>query len=359
VKTRRTVALLVGAVVVGAVLASAVWLLAGALTKESDEATLGPQATNTSTATPAATPRIKTATDCPTPTTIVSTARELVAALSGAHPGDVIALLPGVYSGQFTAERSGTSTAPIWLCGSPDATIDGGDISKGYALHLNAASYWHLDGFTVRGGQKGIVADGSSWDVIENLDVSQVGDEGIHLRANSTNDLVQSNTVSHTGLLKAKYGEGIYVGSAKSNWCSVTNCQPDKSDNNTIRSNRVSFTSAESVDIKEGTTGGKLLDNSFDGTGMVESGADSWVDVKGNSWTIDGNRGVGSVNDGFQTHQILDGWGDRNVFSNNTATVNGPGYGFHLAPALNNVVECNNVVTGAARGTSNISCTDG
>ena len=81
--------------------------------------------------------------------------------------------------------------------------------------------------------------------------------------------------------------------------------------------------------------------------------------MKGNDWTISGNHGINSVNDGFQTHQILGGWGTKNVFSNNTADVNGPGYGIHLAPVLANVVECNNEATGAAKGLSNIPCSAG
>ena len=46
------------------------------------------------------------------------------------------------------------------------------------------------------------------------------------------------------------------------------------------------------------------------------TGADSWVDVKGNNWTDPGqHRRDHAAKDGFQTHQILDGWGDHNVFA--------------------------------------------
>ena len=66
--------------------------------------------------------------------------------------------------------------------------------------------------------------------------------------------------------------------------------------------------------------------------------------------------GTNSTQDGFQTHQILEGWGDHNLFSGNTAAVNGQGLGFALRPALSNVVACNNRVSGAAEGVSNITC---
>ncbi|HEY0258293.1 MAG TPA: right-handed parallel beta-helix repeat-containing protein [Lacisediminihabitans sp.] len=287
----------------------------------------------------------------------MKSASELEDALAAAKPGATITLAPGTYTGNFVASVSGTASAPISLCGGADSILDGGDDSKGYVFHLDGASYWHLNGFTLRNGQKGLVADGTVGSLIEGLTVTGIGDEGIHLRKNSTDNTVTGNVVNHTGLHKAKFGEGIYIGTAKSNWCDISDCKPDNSDRNVVEKNVISDTTSESVDIKEGTTGGILRDNSFDGAGITA--ADSWVDVKGNGWTIEGNKGVNSPNDGFQTHQIVDGWGTKNVFRDNTSAVNGPGYGIASRPALGNIVECNNTVTGAASGASNIPCTGG
>ena len=55
----------------------------------------------------------------------------------------------------------------------------------------------------------------------ERLTVSRIGDEAIHLRDNSTDNVVSGNTVSDTGHRKPQYGEGIYVGTANSFWPSV------------------------------------------------------------------------------------------------------------------------------------------
>jgi hypothetical protein len=292
---------------------------------------------------------------CGSPTKTVSNASELTGALSGARPGTVIALRPGTYTGNFVASVSGTASMPISLCGTAASILDGGGTKSGYVFHLNAANYWHLEGFAVTNGQKGVVADQTTGALIHGLSVYGIGDEGIHLRDFSSNNTVDGNTVRGTGMLKAKFGEGIYVGTAKSNWCSFSQCKVDASDHNVVSNNHISDTTAENVDIKEGTTGGTLSNNTFDGTGM--SGADSWVDVKGNGWLIENNIGKNSVNDGFQTHQILDGWGTGNIFTNNTANVNGPGYGFHITKPLGNVLKCNNTVTGAGQGVSNIHCT--
>jgi hypothetical protein len=293
---------------------------------------------------------------CPKATTSVSTGHDLVTALSDAQPGDVIVMADGTYSGNFSTAVSGTSDKPIYLCGGPGAVLDGGGMSAGYVFHLDGAQYWRLIGFTVQDGQKGVVADGTVGSVIQGLTIHSVGDEALHLRRYSTDNTVTGNTVYDTGHHSQKFGEGIYIGTARSNWCNITDCQPDRSDRNLVEGNYVHDTTAENVDIKEGTTAGILRGNSFDGTGMVKAGADSWVDVKGNNWIIEGNQGVNSPNDGFQVHQILSGWGKGNRFRGNTATVNGPGVGFSLTPVQDNVVECSNVVSAAKGGYANISC---
>jgi hypothetical protein len=291
---------------------------------------------------------------CPAATVVVGGADQLTAALAQATAGTVIQLRDGVYAGQFTAASKGTADKPIFVCGGAAAVVDGGGIKKGYAFHLNGADYWRLVGFTVRDSQKGVMADGTNHAVISGLTVEQIGDEAIHLRKFSSDNVVEGNTIRDTGQRKDKFGEGVYIGTANSNWATITGGAPDTSDRNVVRNNTISATTAESVDIKEGTTGGTVTGNTFDGSAL--SGADSWVDVKGNGWTITDNTGSHSPADGFQTHQVYDGWGGGNTFAGNTAGVDGPGFGFHLAPVLTNRVECSNKATGAAQGLANIAC---
>jgi hypothetical protein len=295
---------------------------------------------------------------CPAATVNVSTAGQLTQALAAAGPGTVIQLADGTYAGNFTGSAAGTAEQPVFLCGGPGAILDGGsrDTGGGYVLHLDNAAYWRLVGFTVQDGQKGVVFDHTDFSVIQGLTVQHLGDEGIHLREFSDDDLVLNNTVTDTGSLNPKFGEGIYIGTAQSNWCTYTDCQQDYSNNNVIRGNTVSKTTAENVDIKEGTTGGALIDNSFDGSGFSPKGATAWVNAKGNNYLIKGNTGHSSSQDGFQTHQILSGWGRDNVFEGNTAVVDASGYGFHFTPVNGNVWTCDNTVQGAAAGNGNTSC---
>ena len=295
---------------------------------------------------------------CPAATVEVSTADQLTRALSAAQPGTVIHLADGTYTGNFTGTAAGASDQPIFLCGDSGAILDGGsrDTGGGYVLHLNNAAYWRLIGFTVQDGQKGVVLDHTDFSVVQGLTVQHLGDEAIHLREFSDDDLVLDNTVTDTGSLNPKFGEGIYIGTAQSNWCTYTDCRQDNSNNDVIRGNTVSKTTAENVDIKEGTTGGALIDNRFDGSSFSPKGASAWVNAKGNGYLIKGNTGRESSQDGFQTHQILSGWGQDNVFEGNTAVVNGPGYGFHFTPVDGNVWTCDNVVQGAGAGNGNIQC---
>jgi hypothetical protein len=290
------------------------------------------------------------------PAVTVGTAAELADALAAAGPGDTVRLADGRYPGSFAIASRGTPERPVTLCGGRGAVLDGGAPDAGTTLHLRGADHWRLVGFTVRGGKKGLMIDGSTGVLVEGLLIHEVGDEALHLRAHSSDNVVRGTTIRDTGLRRARFGEGVYVGSAQDNWCRYTACAPDRSDGNRIEGNDISGTTAEAVDIKEGTTGGVLTGNRFSGAAMTE--ADSWVDVKGNGWTVTSNTGTDSPEDGFQVHTVLDGWGRDTVFEDNVAAVDGPGYGFHPTdPDAGTVVGCSNTASGAAAGISSVPCT--
>jgi hypothetical protein len=371
--TRGVIAIAAGAAVAGVALT---WVGMSALADDGTEPTTGPTRVAGPTAAPSATASggvnepiaenvgdptteptvVAGSVDCGTGTVSVSSAEQLTAALNRAAPGTTILLADGTYVGLFVLSASGTADAPVTVCGGPGAVIDGDGVKGGYAFHVDGADYVRIAGFTITNAQKGLMADGTVGSVIEGLTVHHIGDEGIHLRNFSTDNVVMGNTVYDTGNRREKFGEGIYIGTATSNWCTITDCKPDRSDRNLVVGNTIRDVTAEGLDIKEGTSDGIARDNSFDGAGMVEKGADSWVDVKGNDWLIEGNTGIDSYLDGFQVHNVEEGWGRGNVFRNNTAQVNGSGFGFALRPVQDNVVECNNTVNNAKEGFSNVPC---
>lgn len=255
---------------------------------------------------------------------VVGDAGALRAALAEAGPGDTIVLAPGRYEGSFEATAAGTDTEPVTLCGTSDSVLDGGPTDDGYTLHLDGADHWTLTGFSVTGGMKGIMLDRTSQATLRGLTVSGVGDEAIHLRAGSSDNLIEGNDVSSTGHRRPEFGEGVYVGSAQSNWCDISGCAPDASDRNRIVGNRIHEVTAEAIDVKEGTTAGEISGNTLDGAAMTE--ADSVIDVKGNDWVVTGNTGTASPRDGAQVHAVVDGWGTGTRFSGNTFAIASDGY---------------------------------
>jgi hypothetical protein len=269
---------------------------------------------------------------CPTDgaPVLVDDATGLSDALAEASPGDVITLAPGSYAGSFVASIPGTADRPVVLCGDDDAVLDGGSVDAGYTLHLDGASHWQVRGLTITGGQKGVMLDGVTGSVLSGITVTDVGDEAIHLRRHSSGNRVEDSTVARTGLRRPEFGEGVYIGSAESNWCELTDCAPDTSDDNEIVGTTVSDVTAEAVDVKEGTSGGVLRDNVLSGPAGDE--VDSVVDLKGSGWTVTGNQIASDAEDGIQVHVILDGWGADNLVRDNTITMR-DGYAVHLVGA--------------------------
>ncbi|KOG12252.1 MULTISPECIES: right-handed parallel beta-helix repeat-containing protein [Streptomyces] len=284
----------------------------------------------------------------------VSTAAQLKAALTGAGPGDTIHLADGTYAGNFKATVPGTATARITLTGSSRAVLTAGG---GYGLHLNGASYWTVTGITVTGGQKGIMADSANGVVIDGVTVHDLDMEGVHFRNSSRNGVLKNSRIYDTGNDGRGMGEGVYVGTA--------NTLTDRSDNAQILNNVIGpDVGGESVDIKEGTTGARIVGNTFDGRGLTGANYDdSWVDVKGNNVLVEGNSGVNTTNNGFETHSQQSGWGCGTVFRDNRANLTGATGSQRLAinvadqsGTCRTTVYASNTVTGG-NGLTNIAVT--
>jgi hypothetical protein len=288
----------------------------------------------------------------------VRTSSALVAALKAAKPGQTISLADGTYTGKFVAAANGTAAAPIRLVGSRKAVLTTGKISSGYALHITG-DRWRVTGLTVRTAAKGIVLDGSVDTVLSGLDVGTIGLEGVHFRAGSSGGILEKSLIHDTGVTKPKYGEGVYIGSAQSNWSSImgSGSKPDRSDRVTVRGNVISNTPAEGVDAKEGTTGGVISGNRFVRSGYSgANSADSWIDLKGNGYAVTGNTGSGTKLDAIQVHTVLAGWGNGNRISGTGVSGGVSGYEVWVhTKSTGTVVTCKS--SSAAKGLTNTRCT--
>ncbi len=263
-------------------------------------------------------------------TIYAATTEELLEALAAAAAGDTILLAPGIYecseygtkSALFYSDAEGTASAPITIRSTnPDepAILCGTDTAKGIVLYLTG-DYWIVDSIVCCNAQKGIVLDHSNYSVIQNAEVYQTGQEGIHLRDGSSYCQVLDSAVHDNGLV-SEYGEAIYIGSAKSTSGYDYNCDYNLIQGCTLGPNTV----AESVDIKEYTTGNIIENCIMYGGGMTAT--DSFVDIKGNETIVRNNQcdaqGNTAITDAFQLHCQVEGWGCNNEIYGNTVTFSG------------------------------------
>lgn len=201
-----------------------------------------------------------------------------------------------------------------------------------------------------------MVIQGGRGNVLHRMEIHTIGQTGVWITGGSRANTVDSSYVHHTGTAGARYGRAIELGSWNGGWAGGI---PDRSDSTQITDNQLGpYVTAEHVLVREGTTGGLIARNVFDGTGQVwsESWIDSWVEILGNGYTVRDNQGTHAIRDGFQVRVELAGWGNDNVFIANAADVQATGYGFRIF-GTGNVLKCGNTATNAAQGLSNVACT--
>ncbi len=314
-----------------------------------------PAAGNPALSTPPAPPNSPASPPPPPPGVVtVRDDAQLQAALNAAGPGTVIALADGTYGQPVVLSRSGTASAPIVVRGSPSAVLRPGR-SASAALRLDGASHVRLEGFSVRGGLVGVLVERSSGVTLRGLDISESATDGIRIRSGSADTVVENSRIHDTGRVIASEGGGVSIGSAGS--------PGDGSDRTIVRGNVISNTGAESVRAFAGTSNGTIQNNTFGAAGAKgrAAGADSWVDIAGNGYRVTGNRGTSTsprIQDGLTSHVTAAGWGRSNTFSGNDLRLKTDGYGIFVegGPDTGSVVACDNSVTGARAGRSNLVC---
>ena len=340
--------------------------------------------TSPTTSRPPSSPPVTTSPPPSGPVVNVSTAAQLEAALAAARPGQTIRLAAGTYHGAFLGRAVGTASQPVTLTGpanavltnpasagtAPQCNVPAAGFDPGYGLWLYGAAHWRLTGFTVTGAKKGIMIDSSPNVTVDGVYVHDIGDEAIHFRRTSPNGVVQNSRIENTGTAQPQYGEGVYLGSANSNWsCYGNSGGVDRSDNVQVLNNRIGpNVRAEHIDVKEGTVRGVIRGNTFDGQGISgQNSADSWIDAKGSNYVIENNTGTfrspGTFANGYETHNPTAGSGCGNVWRNNRSDLGGAGrWAINVTSTSKcagnlNVVYASNTVTGATSGLTNIAVT--
>lgn len=263
----------------------------------------------------------------------VSTVEELFPAMRNALPGDVIRVASGTYdyttyqgAQKIDTSAAGTANAPITLTAADPENppvLTGTSSENGYVIQIKG-DYWILENLKITTSQKGIVLDHSSHSIIRSCEVYNTGSEAIALRDGSSHCIVQDSYIHDTGLVTPGYGEGVYIGSAKSTTGFDYQC-----DYNTVDSCTFRNVAAEHVDVKEYTTGTVIQNCTFYGDGMSGANyAGSFVDIAGNNVTVSNNTGWRNGNEqivaAFELHEQVEGWGYGCTFTDNTVYMDQP-----------------------------------
>ncbi|MBR6617077.1 MAG: right-handed parallel beta-helix repeat-containing protein [Oscillospiraceae bacterium] len=263
----------------------------------------------------------------------VSTIEEIFTAMRNAKPGDTIRIASGtydytVYQGaqKIDTAAEGSADAPITLTAADPENppiLTGTTDAQGYVLHIKG-DYWIIENLKICNSQKGIVFDNSNYSIIRNCEVYNTGAEAVALRDGSSHCLVKDTYIHDTGRVSPGFGEGVYIGSAKS-----TTGFDYKCDYNTVDGCTFKNVAAEHVDVKEYTTGTEIMNCTFYGDGMTgENYAGSFVDIAGNNVNVHDNIGYRNQNPkivaAFELHEQVEGWGYGCNFTDNTVYMDRP-----------------------------------
>ena len=272
----------------------------------------------------------------------VSTVADLTSATLNAKAGDTIWVAPGKYKlpsdncqndtfvnntgrdcGRIWLGADGTKNNPIVLAGSDPANppeIYGTSVGSNYGIHVTG-NYVVLKNLKIHTFSKGVVFDNSVGALMEDCEVYHTGTELVHVRDSSQQVTLNRNFIHGSGYETAQYGEGIYVGTYYKSWASSQQSEQtagfwgadasqhrysgyDWRVNDTkITCNIVKATTAENIDVKEGTIRGIVQGNMFiaDSTNYDNQVDydDANIDMKGAFWTVTGNYFYNSKKSGL------------------------------------------------------------
>lgn len=252
----------------------------------------------------------------------VYNANDLQNALKSAAPGDEIIINPGTYLGNkstsgsskahFYSNKSGTASNPITLKSKWKGNkqrLEGQSVDSAYIFYLTG-DHWVVKDLKFSTAQKGIMLEGASNNVIDNIEVSNIGAEAVHFRYFSSNNSLSNCYIHNTGKRDGQegFGEAVYVGTHDGH----TSSKLDNSNNNRIGGCSIGPNiTAEAFDIKSGTSGTIIESNYINGKGIIGSSgspaADSFIDLKGTNVIVRNNimdwHGDDNFDHGIFTYQ--------------------------------------------------------
>jgi hypothetical protein len=142
------------------------------------------------------------------------------------------------------------------------------DYSAFNGVTINGRTWIILDGLQLYRFTKGIWIDnGATHITIKNSRVSEIGNECVRIKKQSTNVTIESNVIHGCG--KAGNGEGVYVGTDPLQAGGV----PDRTRNIIIKNNEIYNTKHEAIELKAGTSTCIVQNNSIHDIADASRGA--------------------------------------------------------------------------------------
>lgn len=240
----------------------------------------------------------------------VETAEELQSALLNAEPGDEILLAPVFYEGLASLETSGHEQAHFYSAasGADDNPIIvrsavsgytpvllGSEYESGEVLRITG-DYWIVRDLQLVGARDGLVLDNANNNRFDGISITGMGERAVKIVNGSSNNVISRSAISNTGLASRDMlplpAEAVVIGSNASDWLSAPDgTENPAADNNALWGNVFGPNiRAEVVDIREGTTGNKLVYSVVDTRGITEGAENnSAVVIKGNDVNISYN----------------------------------------------------------------------
>ncbi len=239
----------------------------------------------------------------------VDTTEDFQDALKTAMPNDEIRLAPGTYTGvasladsgnlnaHFASGQNGTAQQRIYIFPAnltQDTVLSGSDTQQNAVMQLEG-DFWVVYGLKIENARNGIVLDGASNTIIQNVEVSNTGAQGIVIRNGSSNNVVVESRFGTTGvdLPPAEVGlaEAILIGSDDSDWLDnpdLAGPYEEADNNNAVRSSL--FTdgvASEAIEVNEGAVGTLIEFNTFESGGLTaQAGDTSLIRIEGNETVV-------------------------------------------------------------------------
>ncbi len=168
--------------------------------------------------------------------------REIQRAVELAPAGATIQIAAGSYQSFVIQGRN-----DLQIVGKPGATVSDGRYDRRASVAIASSERITVEGLSLSNSLWGVKVEASKTIILKNLDVTDIGQEAIHIHRYSSDVVVSDSQISDTGRRGgqfARYGEGIYVGTG-------SGLNDDDTNNIRILRNNISRTTSEAIDIKQ------------------------------------------------------------------------------------------------------------